>query len=95
MAPKPKTMLTVYKTSSQYSIKVLFLLFQKSLLKMVLNKRDLERAFSPNKHRRSGGHRSLNKSNRGVNSLSQTHSNMKVVVRVRPQNAKEWENNAR
>jgi hypothetical protein len=60
---------------------------------MVLNKRDLERAFSPNKLRRSGGQgRSLNK---GGHAGNQTSSSMRVVVRIRPQNAKELENNAR
>lgn len=74
----------------------LLLLFQKILIKMVLNKRDLERAFSPNKHRRSGGQRrSLNKFNKGGRTGSQTSSSVRVVVRVRPQNAKEMENNAR
>jgi hypothetical protein len=65
------------------------------LMKMVLNKRDLERAFSPVKHRKSGGRKSLNKSHKGGNSASQTSSSMRVVVRIRPQNAKELENNAR
>jgi hypothetical protein len=56
----------------------------------------LERAFSPQKHRRSGGQRrSLNKFNKGGRTGSQTSSNMRVVIRVRPQNAKEMENNAR
>lgn len=63
---------------------------------MVLNKRDLERAFSPHKHRRSGGQRrSLNKFNKGGCTGSQTTSSMRVVVRVRPQNARELENDAR
>jgi hypothetical protein len=63
---------------------------------MVLNKRDLKRVFSPHKHRRSGEQRrSLNKFNKGGFTGSQTSSNMRVVVRVRPQNPKEMENNAR
>jgi hypothetical protein len=64
-------------------------------MKMVLNKRDLERAFSPNKHRKTGGQRSLNKLHGGGTTVSQTSSSMRVVVRIRPQNAKELENNSR
>lgn len=63
---------------------------------MVLNRRDLERAFSPHRHRRSLGQRnSLNKSLKGGSAVTHTSSNMKVVVRIRPQNAKELENNCR
>ncbi|KDR06177.1 kinesin-like protein KIF18A [Zootermopsis nevadensis] len=64
-------------------------------MKMVLNKRDLERAFSPIKHRKSGGRRSLNKSHKGGNSVNETSSSMRVYVRIRPQNPKEIENNTR
>jgi hypothetical protein len=73
---------------------ILFIL--ENLLELVLNKWTLERAFLPNKHCGPlGQRRRLNKSHKGGKTVGQTSSNMRVLVRVRPKNAKEMGNNSR
>nr|CAD7396082.1 unnamed protein product [Timema cristinae] len=63
-------------------------------LKMVYNKKDLEKAVSPANRRKTAKRRSGNLQQNGVDQAQGT-STMKVIVRVRPPNSKELGNNFR
>ncbi|XP_069692259.1 kinesin-like protein KIF18A [Periplaneta americana] len=63
---------------------------------MVLNRRTLERAFSPHRHKRLSGVRKVAiKPQPGKNGDNVTACSMRVVVRIRPQSEKELQNNCR
>lgn len=71
---------------------------------MVMNKRDLDKAFSPNKikrlgKRRSGGNQfkpsTSGSTSRNLNSANESQTTIKVIVRVRPQNEREQQDNHR